>query len=96
VHPGSPAGDFSVIDLDADFPIRADWDTARADVMLHALREKFAAEPLKQLLLGTELRPLIEASPSDSYWGCGRSGRGRNRLGQLLMQVRAELRSKAR
>jgi ribA/ribD-fused uncharacterized protein len=79
-----------------EIPIRPDWDIARDDVMLHALRKKFALEPLRHLLLGTELRPLIEASPSDSYWGCGRSGAGRNRLGQLLMQVRAELRSKGR
>lgn len=74
-------------------PIRDDWDAARDTVMLHALRQKFAAKKLQERLLGTDLRPLIEASPSDSYWGCGQSGNGQNRLGQLLMQVRAELRS---
>jgi hypothetical protein len=40
-----------------------------------------------------ETAPLVEASPFDAYWGCGRSGKGKNRLGQLLMQVRAKLRS---
>jgi N-glycosidase YbiA len=74
-------------------PIRGDWDAVRDEVMLAALRLKFAAPKLSQVLLGTELRPLVEASPSDSYWGSGRSGNGRNRLGQLLMQVRAELRA---
>lgn len=73
--------------------IRSDWDTVRDQVMLDALRKKFAAPRLRALLLETGLRQLVEASPTDSYWGCGRSGRGKNRLGQLLMQVRAELRS---
>ncbi len=78
-----------------EIPIRGDWDDARDDVMLHALRKKFEAPQLRELLLRTDLRPLIEASPTDFYWGAGRSGTGKNRLGQLLMQVRAELRSAA-
>ncbi len=61
--------------------------------MLAALRKKFAAPKLMELLLGTGSRPLVEASPSDFYWGCGRTGTGRNPLGQLLMALRAELRS---
>jgi ribA/ribD-fused uncharacterized protein len=73
--------------------IRSDWDTARDEVMLAALRLKFASPEMRALLLDTGLRQLVEASPTDSYWGCGRSGKGKNRLGQLLMQVRAELRS---
>ncbi len=60
--------------------------------MLAALRNKFASAQMRELLLGTGLRPLVEAAPTDNYWGCGRSGSGRNRLGQLMMQVRAELR----
>ncbi len=73
--------------------IRSDWDTVRDEVMLTALRMKFARKEMRGLLLGTGLRQLVEASPTDYYWGCGRSGKGKNRLGQLLMQVRAELRS---
>lgn len=74
--------------------IRSDWDRIRDDVMLTALRKKFSSPKLEELLIGTGLRPLVEASPSDEYWGCGRSGKGRNRLGQLLMALRAELRKK--
>lgn len=73
--------------------IRSDWDAVRDQVMLDALRKKFAKAPLKALLLKTGLRQLVQASTSDNYWGAGRSGKGKNRLGQLLMQVRAELRS---
>jgi len=73
--------------------IRSDWDDVKDGIMLYALRKKFACKELRQLLLGTGDRPLVEDSPSDTYWGRGRSGDGKNRLGQLLMQVRAELRA---
>ncbi len=73
------------------YPIRPGWDNVREDVMRHALRRKFENPELRALLLGTGDRPLIESSPSDTYWGAGRSGRGRNRLGHLLMELRAEL-----
>ena len=71
--------------------IRSDWEEVKDRIMLAALRKKFAARELRELLLTTGDRPLVEASPFDSYWGCGRSGTGKNRLGALLMQVRAEL-----
>ena len=77
-------------------PIRADWDSARDQVMLAALRMKFADPTMRTILLETGLRQLVEASPTDSYWGRGRSGNGTNRLGQLMMQVRAELRCRLR
>lgn len=36
---------------------------------------------------------LIEAAPGDYYWGCGVEGSGQNRLGQILMEIRAALRA---
>ena len=73
-------------------PIRTDWDEIRDDVMKKALRAKFTQnEELKALLLSTEAKPLEEASPTDSYWGTGKNGKGQNRLGKLLMELRAEL-----
>lgn len=74
-------------------PIRPDWDEVRDAVMLRALRLKFARPALRQLLLETGDRPLVEASPFDYYWGAGQDGSGLNRLGELLQSVRAELRS---
>jgi hypothetical protein len=68
------------------------WEEAKGSIMLHALRKKFATGKLRDLLLATGDRPLVEGSPFDSYWGCGRTGKGKNRLGELLMLVRAELR----
>jgi N-glycosidase YbiA len=73
--------------------IRPDWEEVKEDIMMEALRKKFAAAELRKLLLSTGDRPLVEASPFDHYWGCGRSGKGRNRLGVLLMQTRDELKA---
>jgi N-glycosidase YbiA len=72
-------------------PIRSDWDDVRDDIMLCALRVKFAQPAASKLLLSTGDKWLVEASPFDYYWGAGQDGSGRNRLGELLMQVRREL-----
>ena len=72
--------------------IRADWDDVRDDVMRHALRRKFERPELRERLLATGQSPLIESSPFDFYWGAGRDGSGENRLGALLMELRAKLR----
>ncbi|BEV10810.1 hypothetical protein ATDW_13060 [Asticcacaulis sp. DW145] len=75
------------------FRLWPDWDERRDMVMLAALRQKFSTHyKLKALLLSTGDEELAEASPHDFYWGIGGDGSGQNRLGQLLMQVRAELR----
>ena len=74
------------------FPIRADWESVKEDVMRHALRMKFARPELRELLLSTGNRPLIENSPFDRYWGAGKDGRGKNRLGALLVELRTSLR----
>ncbi len=71
--------------------IRANWDQTRDEVMKHALMQKFREPALRKVLLGTKKRELIENSPYDRYWGCGRDGKGKNRLGILLMEVRDEL-----
>ena len=63
--------------------------------MRDALRAKFTQhENLKELLLSTMDAELVEASPSDSYWGNAtrRDGsRGLNKLGLLLMEIRDAL-----
>ena len=73
---------------------RSDWESIKEDVMYKALLAKFTQHnDLKKLLLGTGERKLIEHSPYDSYWGDGGNGTGMNRLGELLMRLRCELRS---
>ncbi len=69
-----------------------DWTTRRDDVMLAALRAKFTQHPeLAAMLLATGDAPLVEHTRHDAYWGDGGDGSGRNRLGELLMQVRADV-----
>ncbi|RYX84903.1 NADAR family protein [bacterium] len=76
-------------------PILANWDTLRDEVMLEAVRKKFSTHTaLRDMLLATGDEELIENAPSDYYWGCGRTGTGQNKLGQILMQVRSELRAR--
>lgn len=73
-------------------PLRADWATAREDVMREALRAKFAQHAaLRELLLSTGDARLVEHTTNDSYWGDGGDGSGLNRLGALLMELRADL-----
>ncbi len=77
-----------------DVPIRPDWDVHRDQVMLEVLRAKFTQhDELRETLLGTGEQKLVEHTSRDFYWGDGGDGSGQNKLGELLMQVRDELRS---
>lgn len=68
-------------------------------VMLMLLRQKFTQIDLNEKLLATGDTPLIEGNWwHDNYWGdcqCKECAHipGQNRLGALLMQVRAEMRA---
>lgn len=74
-------------------PLRADWDAVKDDIMYRAVKAKLTAhEKLGAVLLSTGEEALIEAAPTDYYWGAGRDGSGKNRLGEILMRVRDELR----
>ena len=77
--------------------LRPDWENVKDDVMRTLLRKKFAIPELRDKLLATGDAKLIEGTTwHDNYWGvcscekCG--GRGKNRLGELLMEIREELR----
>lgn len=77
-------------------PLREGWEQIKLIVMRDLLRQKFRAEPLAEMLIGTGDQVLVEGNVwHDNFWGscrCLRCGdRGSNHLGKLLMQVRAEL-----
>ena len=73
-------------------PLRADWEAVKHDVMRQALSAKFRQhQALTDLLLSTEDKTLVEASPTDYYWGSGATGGGKNMLGRLLMELRANI-----
>jgi ribA/ribD-fused uncharacterized protein len=80
------------------------WQQQEVAVMTKALYEKFAQNPsLKDYLMATGDFTLAEASPSDRFWGIGAGlgelaaskekqfkWAGKNKLGQLLMQLRTQ------
>ncbi|EPS93926.1 hypothetical protein FOMPIDRAFT_1020329 [Fomitopsis schrenkii] len=72
---------------------RSDWFEVNVGIMDDILYAKFTQHPdLKASLLATGNRELVEDSPVDSFWGCGRDGQGRNELGKALMRLRDRLR----
>lgn len=72
--------------------LRPDWEEVKVAVMRAVLDAKFSDPELAERLLNTGEAELIEGNWwGDVFWGVCR-GRGKNKLGQLLMQLRAELR----
>ena len=74
--------------------LRPDWEDVKVDVMIVALRAKFAIPEYRELLLATGSRPIGEDSPRDFEWGIRdhKGGYcGRNLLGKALVTVRDEL-----
>ena len=75
--------------------IRPDWKQVRDDIMRKAVLRKFEFNSeIRAVLLSTGDALLIEDSPVDAYWGRGADGKGKNMLGIILMEVRAELRDR--
>jgi hypothetical protein len=76
--------------------LREDWEQVKEAIMELLLWEKFKDEPLRTQLLETGTASLVEGNYwGDRYWGVCR-GEGKNRLGVLLMRVRANLRRDGR
>ena len=70
----------------------ADWGKRKESVMLEGLAAKFRQHPdLGRRLVATGDRKIVELSDSDHYWGANPDGEGQNRLGVLLMEIRAAL-----
>lgn len=68
-----------------------EWEAMHEKVMLTALRLKFRDPHLAARLLDTGDATLIEGNTwGDKYWGQV-DGKGKNRLGALLMDIRTEL-----
>ena len=69
--------------------LRPDWEDVKENIMMIALRAKFDQYPeLKQLLLSTAGKSLVEHTDNDNYWGDAGDGSGLNRLGNLLVELR--------
>ena len=74
-------------------PVREDWDSVKEEFMLEILRCKFRHPDMKKLLLDTGDLYLEETNTwNDTFWGVC-NGKGLNKLGYILMQIREELRN---
>ncbi|MET8686162.1 NADAR family protein [Streptomyces sp. NPDC004732] len=79
------------------------WTRERFGTVVDGSRHKFASDPaLRDFLLGTGSRVLVEASPLDRIWGIGLAAddpraddptewRGPNLLGFALMEARSRI-----
>lgn len=73
-------------------PLRADWELIKDDIMRKAVLAKFSQnDEIKHVLLSTNKETIIEKTSNDYYWGCGKDGSGKNKLGNILMEVREKL-----
>jgi ribA/ribD-fused uncharacterized protein len=82
----------------------AKWAEVRYEFMVDVVLAKFEQNPsLKEALLSTGNRTIVEASPEDRIWGIGmhwtdegvldeKNWKGLNLLGKALMDVREKLR----
>ena len=69
-------------------PIRSDWEQVKDQVMKVALEAKIAQnENVRKLLLSTE-GELMYHTHNDKYWGDGGVGKGENKVGKMLMEIR--------
>jgi len=74
--------------------LRTNWEAVKIDLMTNLVRKKFQHDHLKRRLLETGNAELIEGNTwGDVFWGVY-NGIGKNMLGKILMQVRAELNNK--
>ena len=72
--------------------LRDDWEEVKDQIMYEIVLNKFSQnEELRKKLIATGDEYLTEGNTwHDTYWGVC-NGKGKNKLGKILMQVREEL-----
>ncbi len=72
---------------------RDDWMDIRVEVMEKIVRAKLEQHDyIKNRLLETGNKEIVENSPVDSFWGWGPNKDGENQLGKIWMRLRDEIR----
>jgi hypothetical protein len=75
--------------------LRPDWEQVKRQVMWQGVLTKFLTHTdIQAILLDTGEELIVEDSPTDYYWGCGQDKTGQNQLGEILMNVRQEVRQR--
>lgn len=71
--------------------LRPDWEDVKVGLMRDFVRLKFENPFLRPMLMATGDARLVEGNHwNDTFWGVCR-GKGRNMLGQILMEIRSEI-----
>lgn len=82
---------------DRSSKLRPDWEQVKQYIMWQGVLTKFLTHTdIQAILLATGDELIVEDSPTDYYWGCGQNKTGQNQLGQILMNVRQEVRQRSR
>lgn len=75
--------DAAVMGRDRNLPLRKDWELVKDDVMRKAVLQKFKShEDIRTILLSTSDQLIVENTPVDNYWGCGKDEKGKTGLGK--------------
>lgn len=71
---------------------KSNWKQERVIYMTRGIYIKCKTYPevIEALLASGDLT-ILDTSNFDYFWGCGRDGRGQNKFGKILMDVRAKL-----
>lgn len=74
--------------------LRGDWESVKDEIMYLVVKEKFKQnEELREKLIETGNEYLEEGNTwNDTYWGVC-NGKGKNKLGKILMKVRSEMKN---
>lgn len=68
------------------------WQSDKLLTMEKILKAKLDQHlEVKNAVISTGNAEIVEDSPVDSFWGCGKDGKGESHLGKLWMKIRKEL-----
>jgi ribA/ribD-fused uncharacterized protein len=71
--------------------LRKDWELVKIGIMEELIRKKFMNKQLREMLLKTGDKILIEGNDwNDTFWGVC-NGKGQNNLGLIIMKIRGEI-----
>lgn len=73
-----------------------EWHDKKLAVMEEICRAKLEQHELvKQTLIESGNKEIVEMNPNDDFWGYGPDGKGRNELGKIWMKLRKEVQQHA-
>lgn len=86
------AHDALMLAIEHQSKMRVGWEDEMVTVMKDICRHKLEQHPyLQRKLQESGDAELVEDSPKDSVWGRGADWQGRNELGKIWMELRAEI-----